>query len=79
MKHPEPPLEPGEIHPSWKPVQLMVHDDDCNEFLTNDGECPKCKFHPDMESVVFVVVSPLKYQELRKTGRTFLGVGRARL
>jgi hypothetical protein len=27
------------------------HDDDCGEALDEHGFCPKCKFHPDMQSV----------------------------
>jgi len=29
---------------------IMVHDDDCGETLDSAGLCPRCGFHPDMQS-----------------------------
>jgi hypothetical protein len=39
---------------SWQAVLdgfwEIYHDDSCGETLTLEGLCPKCKFHPDMQS-----------------------------
>jgi hypothetical protein len=50
----------------------MYHDDDCGEFLDAEGRCPKCGFHPDMQSTGF---KPLDTSALRAP-RSFLGTGR---
>lgn len=57
-------------------MQLMFHDDDCGEFLDADGQCPKCKFHPDMQSTAFKNVSDSEVQALKGQGRTLLGQNR---
>lgn len=57
-------------------MQLMYHDDDCGELLTDQGECPKCRFHPDMQSTGFVQVSMEEFGAMKLKGRTFLGIGR---
>lgn len=55
---------------------LMFHDDSCGELLNADGLCPKCKFHPDMQSTAFRNVSEEELSPLRAVGRTFLGKNR---
>lgn len=32
---------------------VMYHDDSCGELLDKEGMCPKCKYHPDMQSTAF--------------------------
>lgn len=49
----------------------MVHDDGCGEILDKEGRCPKCGFHPDMQSTAFREASA---EELR--GRSALGLER---
>lgn len=52
----------------------MVHDDDCGEILDAEGRCPKCGFHPDIQSTAFREATE---QELR--GRTALGPERQKI
>lgn len=53
---------------------LMFHDDSCGELLNADGQCPKCKFHPDMQSTSFREVSLEEIRQKRAAGATsFLG------
>jgi len=57
----------------------MFHDDDCGELLDADGRCPKCKFHPDMQSTGFKEVPDTQVAADKKFGRSFLGPGRERV
>lgn len=57
-------------------MQLMFHDDDCGELLDKDGRCPKCGFHPDMQSTAFKEVPDAEVSKLRAGGRTLLGLNR---
>lgn len=57
-------------------TMIMLHDDDCGEFLDHDGMCPRCKFHPDGQSTAFQDVSEDKVLHLISQGRTLLGRGR---
>ena len=57
-------------------IQVMVHDDDCGEYLTRKGQCPKCKFHPDMQSTAFTSIEYDELQALIYRGRSFLGINR---
>jgi hypothetical protein len=51
----------------------MFHDDSCGELLDKDGKCPKCNFHPDMQSTAFKSV-PIEWVRLMLAdGQTFLG------
>lgn len=52
-------------------MKVMFHDDDCGEILNKNGLCPKCGFHPDMQSTAFREATD---EELR--GRTALGLER---
>lgn len=54
-------------------MDLMFHDDDCGELLDQDGRCPKCKFHPDMQSTAFKEVPDEEVRRLKADGRTMLG------
>ena len=54
-------------------ISLMIHYD-CGEFLTSDGLCPNCNFHPDMQSTGFRNMSS-SFLLLRE-GHTFLGSNR---
>lgn len=53
-------------------MKLMFHDDDCGALLDSIGQCPACRFHPDMQSTAFREVAP----ENLVSGQTYLGVGR---
>lgn len=33
--------------------KIEIHDDGCGTILDKDGKCPKCGFHPDMQSRAF--------------------------
>ncbi len=55
-------------------MKVMVHDDDCGEILDAEGRCPKCGFHPDIQSTAFREATE---QELR--GRTALGPERQKI
>jgi hypothetical protein len=33
---------------------MLIHDDGCGAALDADGMCPRCKFHPDMQSTAVV-------------------------
>ena len=58
-------------------VKVMFHDDDCGRFLDATGECPRCKFHPDMQSTGFATVSVSYINDsIKSFGRTFLGLYR---
>jgi hypothetical protein len=47
---------PADPRPPWKWVAF--HDDPpCHARLTDSG-CPKCKFHPDSQSIVFEACCP---------------------
>jgi hypothetical protein len=52
---------------------LMYHDDSCGELIDATGICPKCKFHPDMQSLGFRSVSATVMAEMRRCGATFMG------
>ena len=54
-------------------ILLMYHDDDCGELLDNEGRCPKCGFHPDMQSTGFKNVPDEVYKSRKAKGETFLG------
>jgi hypothetical protein len=65
-----------DIAPQWvreQKIVVMYHDDDCNELLDKTGMCPRCKFHPDMQSTGFVAVSAEIIRNELASGRTFLG------
>lgn len=51
-------------------MKVMFHDDDCGEALDGDGLCPKCRFHPDMQSTAFREATQ---SERLTPGRTLLG------
>lgn len=57
-------------------MKLMFHDDDCGELLDDEGKCPKCKFHPDMQSTAFRDVSDSEFAKLKAEQRTMLGLDR---
>jgi hypothetical protein len=57
-------------------MMLMVHDDSCGELLDDQGKCPRCNFHPDMQSTAFREVSAEELRTLRAAGRTFVGTHR---
>ena len=52
---------------------LMFHDDNCGEFLDKDGQCPKCRYHPDMQSTAFRELSNDEVTRRLLTGETFFG------
>ncbi len=54
-------------------MMLMFHDDSCGELLDSSGKCPKCGFHPDMQSTAFREVPGDELQQLRAAGLDFLG------
>jgi hypothetical protein len=56
---------------------FLFHDDNCGDLLDKDGECPTCKFHPDMQSTAFKPVSAdLAGHFVYSQGRTLLGLNR---
>jgi hypothetical protein len=57
-------------------MQVMIHDDDCGEYLDKDGKCPKCLFHPDCQSTAFVDVEYADIKTYLKQGNTMLGLYR---
>lgn len=57
-------------------MKLMYHDDDCGELLNQSGECPKCRYHPDMQSTAFREVPDDVVADLTRKGWTFLGLRR---
>ena len=64
----------------WKDgdgMLLMFHDDGCGELLDDEGKCPTCGFHPDMQSTSFRDVPVEELLTMR--GRTFLGEHRAQV
>ena len=60
-------------------MKLMYHDDNCGELLDKTGRCPKCNFHPDMQSTAFREVPDAEIDKLCGKGRTFLGLNRTPL
>lgn len=60
-------------------MKLMIHADGCDEPLDADGLCPKCKFHPDMQSTRFKEFTDEQFRTFKSEGRTLMGVGRERL
>ncbi len=58
-------------------MMLMFHDDSCGELLNAEGECPKCKFSPDMQSTGFREVDGSEMIVKREGGATFMGLHRA--
>lgn len=56
--------------------QLMFHEDGCGELLDEEGRCPKCNFHPDMQSTAFREVSEEEFAKLKAEQRTMLGLHR---
>lgn len=61
-------------------MMVMFHDDDCGELLDGDGECPKCKFHPDAQSTGFKEVhNDILRLGIEGFGRTYLGEYRERI
>lgn len=58
-------------------MMLMFHDDDCGELLDHEGLCPKCRFHPDMQSTAFKEVPDAEVQRQLQEGRKFLGLRRS--
>ncbi len=60
-------------------IALMFHDDDCGVLLDQEGRCPTCGFHPDMQSTGFKDVSPEDVRDLLAAGHTLLGLHRVRL
>ena len=61
-------------------MMVMFHDDDCGELLDGDGECPTCKFHPDMQSTGFREVPDEAIADgIARLGRTYLGAHRERV
>lgn len=57
-------------------MKLMEHDDDCGELLDAGGQCPRCGFHPDGQSVAFREVPDAEVADGLRRGRTFLGLHR---
>jgi hypothetical protein len=53
-------------------MRLLFHDDDCGEFLDMDGDCMRCGFSPDMQSLGIKEVSPGELWEGLVQGRTYL-------
>lgn len=61
-------------------MMVMFHDDDCGELLDGDGECPKCKFHPDMQSTGFKDMNDAVLRDgIERLGLTYLGKHRERI
>lgn len=60
-------------------TMLMSHDDGCTELLDQDGKCPVCDFHPDMQSTAFRAVPTAEIDAMRAKGRTFLGLYREKI
>lgn len=50
----------------------MFHDDDCGVLLDADGRCPKCGFHPDMQSTGFKEITEREIAERQSKGETML-------
>ena len=57
-------------------MRVMFHDDDCDDLLDQDGQCPTCKFHPDMQSTGFKDISVGNAFTMLRNGRTLLGLYR---
>jgi hypothetical protein len=53
-------------------MRLLFHDDDCGEFLGMGGECPRCGFLPDLQSLGIKEASPEELREDLARGRTYL-------
>lgn len=49
-------------------IDLMYHDDDCGVLLDDQGKCPACGFHPDMQSVGFRKVDMTSEEVTRRVG-----------
>lgn len=52
---------------------LMVHADGCGELLDEHGGCPRCHFHPDMQSTEFKNVTEEEFKRISATRHSFLG------
>lgn len=52
---------------------VMYHDDSCGVPLDQEGCCPSCGFHPDMQSTGFTEIQNKDVLAQVLTGRTFLG------
>jgi hypothetical protein len=60
-------------------VTVMFHDDSCGEYLEDSGLCPRCRFHPDMQSTGFIDISREIFDSFKSQGHTFLGLRRTKL
>jgi hypothetical protein len=52
---------------------LMFHDDSCDVLLDADGRCPKCGFHPDMQSTGFKEITEDEIRRRLAAGETMMG------
>lgn len=57
-------------------MQIMIHDDDCGEYLDKNGMCPKCKFHPDLQSLALVETDINTIERYLSAGFTMMGLYR---
>lgn len=55
------------------PLLLVYHDDHCGDLLTSRGNCLKCGFAPDMQSVGFKWVDAEVVDSEIAAGKSFLG------
>ncbi len=53
---------------------LMFHDEEqCDQLLDKDGLCPKCGYHPDMQSVGFKEITEREIVSRLAKGQTMMG------
>lgn len=57
-------------------MKVLFHDDDCGEPLAADGQCPSCRFHPDMQSTGFMDLPQATVKQVLARGGSLLGLGR---
>ena len=53
--------------------RLLYHDDGCKAFLDRWGNCPVCKYHPDMQSLGIKEVSDEALAQGLDHGETYMG------
>ena len=57
-------------------IYVMVHDDDCGQFLAHTGNCPKHGFVPDMQSMALIETDVGMLEQRIRCGETFMGMKR---
>jgi hypothetical protein len=55
---------------------LMFHDDSCDVLLDSEGKCPKCGFHPDMQSMGLKEITQQEIDRRLASGETMMGAQR---